>query len=549
MKPTTKHTRLTLGGLGLIAGLGLSAATQAQPAMLYIMDASGSMWGEVAGEPKISAAKSVLKDLIQNTPEHVDLGLLAYGHRRKGDCRDIELIAPTGSDRAALQQRIAVMNPRGRTPISDALLQAGKAVSGREDETSLVLVSDGLETCKGDPCAVARQLREQGHKLVIHVVGLDVDGKATRQLQCVAEAGGGRYFAAADAGDLRDALTRVKESVAEAKPIPAPPPPPKVEAGKSSSKRMLIAGPGKIQLKPASWVKMPPYYWALMDAESGEEKSRNKADLIRVKAGEYQIVWRQSQHGNSDIPLTAVAKVRSGKTSEVPLDTGLRITLPEGLKPPRWWGLADAGEKKPAFWSKTLGPQLMPAGDYHLLWRQDEHGASTADLGPISIESGKLNDLVLNQGLQLQPADWVPKKRPYYYRLIDDQGEIVAGWSIWGPQLAPVGEFKLVFRPSEHSHSEIPWGEVRIKADGIVNVALDSGIRFIPQEGAKPPYRVFFVNLDTKEELMMANTWDPQPLPPGRYRMDWWEVQHGSSRETLVDEFEVEAGLLLEMEI
>ncbi len=107
----------------------------------------------------------------------------------------------------------------------------------------------------------------------------------------------------------------------------------------------------------------------------------------------------------------------------------------------------------------------------------------------------------------------------------------------------------LVYRPSEHGHGEIHWGKVTVPEHGMVNVALDSGIRFIHETDSKAPYRIFFINLDTQQEIVMQGTWEPQPLPPGRYRMDWWDVEHGSKRETLVDELPVEAGVLLEMEI
>lgn len=536
--------------LGLAAGLFLPLSALGQPSMLYILDGSGSMWGRVGEEPKISAAKTVLGDLIAETPDGVHVGLMSYGHRRKGDCKDIELLIRPGNDRSAVAARIEAIAPKGKTPIGDALTQAAEQLAKGGDEDTLVLVSDGLETCGGDPCATAATLRGKDPMLVIHVVGFDVDKKAGEQLQCIAEAGGGRYFPADDAAGLRDALDQVKESVVEAKPIPAPPPPPEVAETKTSSKRVRIAGPGKIKLLPAPWVGMPPKYWALRDVESGEERGRNRDTQVRVKAGEYQIVWRQREHGHSEVPLTAVASVRPGETAEVPLDTGLHITLPEGMAAPRWWGLAEIGEEKPFMHvSRGLGPDLVPAGDYRLLWRQEEHGVQTLDLGPIRIEDGELNDLLLDHGILLQTADWMGDPKPYYYRLLDGEGTIVGSWRTMGAQIAPPGEYTLAYRPSEHRHREIRWSQVTIPDHGIATVALDSGIRFIHEPEAKPPYAVYFVNLDTNDEIVMGKTWDPLPLPPGRYRMDWWETEHGSKRETLVDELAVEPGVLLELEI
>ncbi|MCD4718944.1 MAG: hypothetical protein K8S13_03675, partial [Desulfobacula sp.] len=68
-------------------------------------------------------------------------------------------------------------------------------------------------------------------------------------------------------------------------------------------------------------------------------------------------------------------------------------------------------------------------------------------------------------------------------------------------------------------------------------------------QDAKPPYGIFFINLDTKKEVAVKQTWETLPLPPGRYQLDWWETQHQSKRQTLVEEFELEPGNLLELEI
>ncbi len=136
-----------------------------------------------------------------------------------------------------------------------------------EGEATVLLISDGIETCGGDPCAVVAALRQKGIKLVVHVVGFDVRGAAVEQLQCIARAGGGGYFQANDTSGLRQALQSVRSAVVEHK-APAPPPEPVQAAAapeaSSSSKRVRIAGPGTVELVPAPWVKMPPRQWALV---------------------------------------------------------------------------------------------------------------------------------------------------------------------------------------------------------------------------------------------------------------------------------------------
>ena len=92
-----------------------------------------------------------------------------------------------------------------------------------EGAASIVLVSDGVESCGKDPCEVARQLRERhGIDLVVHVVGFDVH-EGQEQLQCIAEAGGGRFLLASNAAELASAFEDVKQELAKADAAEPPP--------------------------------------------------------------------------------------------------------------------------------------------------------------------------------------------------------------------------------------------------------------------------------------------------------------------------------------
>ncbi len=188
------------------------------PDLLLILDASGSMWGQIDGENKIVIARRVLKELIGELPAGSELGLVAYGHRREGDCDDIETITPLGpADKAALVARIDGLNPKGKTPITGAVGAAFEGVRGREGKTTILLVSDGIETCGGDPCAAVREAKAAGIDFVMHVVGFDVAKEDVSQLECAAQAGGGLYLDAENADELSDALD---QAVAAAEEIP-----------------------------------------------------------------------------------------------------------------------------------------------------------------------------------------------------------------------------------------------------------------------------------------------------------------------------------------
>lgn len=218
MIPNLLRPSLLVAALAL-ATPGLAESPQPSQAML-VLDASGSMWGQIQGKPKIEIAREAVDTMLAGWPGG-QLGLMAYGHRRKGDCKDIELLQPVGDfDAAAIRGQVGKLQPRGMTPISDAVRQAAEQLKFTEQKATVILVSDGEETCSADPCALGAELEKLGVDFTAHVVGFDIEegSRAQAQLQCLAHNTGGQYVAARDAGELGEALGRV----AEAKPAPGP---------------------------------------------------------------------------------------------------------------------------------------------------------------------------------------------------------------------------------------------------------------------------------------------------------------------------------------
>ncbi|MCF8111661.1 MAG: VWA domain-containing protein, partial [Desulfobacteraceae bacterium] len=185
--------------------------------IMFILDASGSMWGEVEGRDKIAIAKEVMAGLIRDLPDNTRAGLVAYGHRRKGDCKDVEeLVQMSPLDKESLIRIIQGLSPKGKTPITYSVRLTAEKLKVLEDETTIILVSDGKESCGGDPCALVRELKESGLRFVMHVIGFDVTEEGRKQLECMAEAGGGRYFTAKTAGEFE---TAAREVVQETKTV------------------------------------------------------------------------------------------------------------------------------------------------------------------------------------------------------------------------------------------------------------------------------------------------------------------------------------------
>jgi Ca-activated chloride channel family protein len=205
--------------------LATPALTDERPVMdrMIVLDASGSMWGKTDGESKIEAARRVIADLMQDMSDQGSLGLTVYGHRKKGDCGDIETLVPPTQGAAAkpmIVEAVQSLVPKGKTPLSAAVRDAAKALRFSENKATVILISDGRETCDADPCAIAAQLEDEGIDFTTHVVGFDIsDDEAAEQLQCIAENTGGRFVSASNASELAEAL----EDVTAAVPVPAQP--------------------------------------------------------------------------------------------------------------------------------------------------------------------------------------------------------------------------------------------------------------------------------------------------------------------------------------
>lgn len=186
-----------------------------------ILDASGSMAAVLPdGTSKMAAAKNAVRELLAAMDPQLTIAFRAYGHqseKARKDCIDTQLLVPfakVSEASPAITNSLESLAAKGYTPISYVLQQAAADFGPPGDEDrAIVLVSDGKETCEGDPCTVATALAAVDARAVIHVIGFDVDVSTMQQLQCVAKAGGGQFFAVQDAANLAKALqTAVKQT-------------------------------------------------------------------------------------------------------------------------------------------------------------------------------------------------------------------------------------------------------------------------------------------------------------------------------------------------
>lgn len=187
-----------------------------------ILDVSGSM-GQVlpTGETRMDAAKRVLGDVVAGIPDRdgINVGLRIYGH--EGDnteagaavsCPSSELVVPlSGVEKDALNAAVLQLQPTGWTPIALSLERAGEDFAAAEAAALnyVVLVTDGLETCGGDPVQAAGELRAGEEAATTSVVGFALTPEEQAIVAQIAEAGGGDVLGAADAAELSAALFAV----------------------------------------------------------------------------------------------------------------------------------------------------------------------------------------------------------------------------------------------------------------------------------------------------------------------------------------------------
>lgn len=282
-----------------------AAASGSAGRAMIVLDASGSMWAPVNNRARIEVAREALGELLKGWDPKVEVGLMAYGHRRKNDCSDIEVLAPAGKvDAAKLTAIAGRVTPMGMTPLSAAVKQAAESLKYTEQRATVILISDGIETCRADPCALGAELKKLGVDFRAHVICFAVQRQDEGGLRCLAAATGGKYYSAGDAAQLRDALRSAGQEAAAA-PKPAPPPPPKPAAKPAAPKVTLTV--------PKTVVAGDP----LQVAWTG---STSRDDMIGFTVPRNEGISSNSVDTSQGSPTTLRAPDKPGKYEIVYLD-------------------------------------------------------------------------------------------------------------------------------------------------------------------------------------------------------------------------------------
>ncbi|MFD7711504.1 VWA domain-containing protein [Streptomyces sp. NPDC059786] len=213
----------------LTAGIAVPSAavadetTATAPKVELVLDVSGSMrTKDIDGGTRMAAAKQAFNEVLDATPEEVQLGIRTLGANYPGDdrktgCKDTAQLYPVGPlDRTDAKTAVATLVPTGWTPIGPALRKAADDLDGGAGSRRIVLISDGEDTCQPlDPCEVAREIAAKGIGLTIDTLGLVPDAKTRDQLSCIAEATGGTYTSVQHKEELSDRVGQLVDRAAD----------------------------------------------------------------------------------------------------------------------------------------------------------------------------------------------------------------------------------------------------------------------------------------------------------------------------------------------
>ena len=215
---SSKSLLLLTAGLWLLGGFGLSAQAQNEPParpkvtrILFLLDASGSMNAPWEGKPRWEVAKRLLARMADslNAYPNLELGLHVYGHQSPNaeqNCQDSRLEVPFAPrNAAAIKTKLKTLKAQGNTPITYSLqLSAQDFPVDKTSRNVLLLITDGVESCHGDPCAASLALQRKHVFLKPFVIGIGAERDFGKSLECL-----GRYYNAADIKTFRTVLNDV----------------------------------------------------------------------------------------------------------------------------------------------------------------------------------------------------------------------------------------------------------------------------------------------------------------------------------------------------
>lgn len=246
--------------------------------VVIILDCSGSMADLMPNKKtKMEAAQKVMSDLIEAIPAGRNVAFIVYGHDLALKCEAVKVVRQLGQlqqdDKDALIKYVKMLKPTGHTPIAHSLQVAGNELAKAEGLCQVVLITDGEETCKGDPAKEAEKLALRENIRAVEVIGLGLTPKEKESVTNIARRGRGRFY---------DAQTEKEFEKAVVAAVPVKPQAKVEEKKKEEPKKVVVEPPKKIDI-PADLPKaVRNLIEALMD-EDVSVRTTTAESLARFK--------------------------------------------------------------------------------------------------------------------------------------------------------------------------------------------------------------------------------------------------------------------------
>ena len=573
MRHPSKLLVTSFSALALLLAAAEALAQDTAPTAVIVVDGSGSMWGNLGTDkrPKIEMVREALRALLPSLRTDARVGLASFGHRRRGNCGDAEVIVPPELDSAVrMSVPVEKMNAMGKAPIALALRESATAIAG-VSPASIVLIADDLDNCGQDVCAMVGELHASSPGLVVHTVALGFDKPKLDLISCIARQTGGKLWDVQDATGFDSALgqavnlanlqnapsattpeTAQGELPAENKPDPGAPPGLYLSAGLGEQSATLDS----------------PVHWRI--TRSGPDgalirDTRAAALFEKLEPGTYDVEAqlglanaRQTVEIAADTAIQVRINLNGGVLKMQARSTNSAAALPSPIftvTP----ASADAAEISAPLWvGRDTHPEIvLPSGDYNVtaqngIARQQSKltiAAATGTSFNSMLQSGSL-ELSATRGAVAGQGD--PVTEGVTFILSQDDPDAPNGRREVARSAAAAPTFML---PSGtyYVNARTPSAEVReqiaIGAGDIVKRAVPlslAHVKLAATLGGKPApdssaitYRVIRLDGESRE---IARTIAKAPefdLSAGRYRL---EAALGASNVIAATEIALAAG-------
>lgn len=533
-----------------------SVLAQQGSAATIVLDGSGSMagWLDGAKASKMDMTRAALAPILGKLPEQTALGLVAFGHRRKANCGDVEAIV--ASEPGGLEKTVAALpsvSTTGKGPLVQALRQAVSGLPASAAKRSIILVHDDPDNCNQDACAEAKAIAASSPGLAIHVVTLGNKPQTRAAMACVATLTGGRQFEAVNEASLGTALEEAfKVALLDNVPAPKPAVRPETPESKLSGSGLILTaaltGSGETVTDRVRWSITPEgdSKQATVQAETAEVVQALPAGRYAVEARLGQAAAKQTLEVSEGKPTVAKFDLNAG-----------RILLARETQDasPLLLTITHADAKREAIFVGR-GPETalaLPAGRYEV--RLDD--GLTPQTSVITVAAGsetKIARPVPSGRLELEAtsAENGPLLDAVTYTIEKDDPDAPQGRREVARSAAPRPEFTLpagtyyvlarAKQVEARQQLAVSAGttvrETIVLALSRLNLSAKYNASLSPQ-GPSLVFRVLSLDGGEREVARSAAEAPVLTVPAGRYRV---EAKLGSENAKAVAETELAAG-------